>query len=92
MTGLEKLNKQIYDTYHDKRNKEVLPIVLVFSVIAIIFKNPLFWEILIWGFYWVYCSNNNEKLNKDPQNLKNREFLLDFRKNIISGECKFKED
>lgn len=91
MTGLDRLNKQIHDTYHSKKNKEVLPIVIFFSVIAIIFKGALLWEVLIWGSYYLYCVHNNNKLNNDPANLKERERLIKFREKILSGECKFKD-
>ena len=92
MTGLDRLNKEIYDTYHSKKNKEMLPIVIFFSVIAIIFKGALFYEAVIWVSYYAYCCHNNEELNKDPKNLEHRKFLLEFRRKILSGECKFKED
>lgn len=92
MTGLDRLNKQIYDTYHSKKNKEALPIFIFFGVIAIIFKNAVFYESVIWMIYYLYCSYNNAQLNKDPKNLKEREFLLNFREKILSGELKFKED
>ena len=92
MTGLDRLNKQIYDTYQSKKNKEVLPIVIFFSVIFIIFNGAILFEAILWGWYWSYCSKNNAELNNDPKNLKERERLLEFRKKILSGEYKFKED
>lgn len=92
MSGLDKLNKQIYETYNDPKNKEILPIVIFFSVIAIIFNSVLFYEMLIWGAYYYYCKSNNNKLNTDPRNLENRRFLLDFKAKILSGELTFKEN
>lgn len=92
MTGLDRLNKQIEETYHDPKNKEMLPIVVFFSLIAIIFKAALLYELIIWGIYYSYCQSNNEKLNKDPNNLREREYLLEFKRKILSGELKFKED
>ena len=32
---LDKLNKQIYETYHDPQNKEILPIVIFFLSITL---------------------------------------------------------
>lgn len=92
MTGLDRINKEIYYTYHSKKNKEVLPLVIFFSVIAIIFKGAVLYEAIIWGIYYSYCKSNNEKLNNDPKNLENRKFLLEFKRKILNGEIKFKED
>ena len=91
MTGLDRINEKIYYTYHSKKNKEILPIVIFFSIIVVIFKGALLYETIIWGIYYSYCKSNNEKLNKDPGNLKERAYLLEFRRKILSGEIKFKE-
>lgn len=90
MTGLEKIDKQIYDTYHDPKNKDVLPIFIFFGIIVLIFKSAILWELIVWGIYYSYCSSNNEKLNNNPKNLENREYLLDYRKRLLNGEIKFK--
>lgn len=89
MTGLDRINKKIHDTYYDPKNKQVLPTALFFGVLAIITKAPLFWETLIWGIYYLYCSHNNEKWRKLPYNIEQRERLLEFRRKILSGEIKF---
>ena len=89
MTGLEKLEQEIYYTYHDKKNREPLPTVILFSIICIILKGAIFYEIAIWFIYYSWCKANNDKLNSDIQNLAHRKFLLDFRKKIVSGELKF---
>ena len=92
MTGLDRLNQEIYETYHDPKNKEVLPLVIFLSAIVLIFNGAMLFEAIIWYFYYSYCKSNNEKLNSNPKNLENREYLLEFRRKILSGECKFKED
>ena len=91
MTGMDRLNKQIYYTYHSKKNEEVLPIVLFFSAIALICKAVLLFEMIIWMTYLSYCKKNNSELENDLENLKRREFLLEFKREIESGERKFKE-
>lgn len=93
MTKEEKLasvDKKIYDTYHSKKNKEALPIVLFFSAIVLIFNGAILFELIIWGIYYAYCSANNEKLNNNPTNLKNREFLLEYKRKILNDDFKFK--
>ena len=92
MTGLDRLNKEIYDTYHDPKNKEVLPIYLFFGVIALILKGAMLYELIIWGLYYSYCNSNNAKLNNNPKNLEKRKMLLEFRRKILTGEMKFNED
>ena len=92
MTGIDRINKQIYETEHDPKNKEALPIAIFFSVICIIFKNPLFWESLVWGIYYLYCDSNNKKWSNLPSNIKKREFLIGFRNDVLSGKIKLKED
>ena len=83
---LNRINKQINDTYHSPKNKETLPIALFFSVIAIIFKNPLFWESIIWFIYYWYCDSNNKKWRNNSYNIKEREFLIEYKKKLLNGE------
>ena len=87
---LERAEREIYNTYHHPKNKEILPIVLFFGVVFIIFKNPLFYEILLWGWYYSYCSKNNQKLNNDPYILKRRQYWIELRQDVLSGKfnCK----
>ena len=83
---LKNINKQIYDTYHDPKNKQALPIAIFWAVIVIIFKNPLLWEIIVWSIYYFYCSSNNQKLNKNKYNLEKRAFLLNFKQKYLNGD------
>ena len=97
MTDIEKLNlervdEQIYYTTHDPKNKNALPIVIFFSVICIIFKNPLFWESVVWVIYYLYCDCNNQKWKNMKRNIEHREFLLNYRKKIIEGKINFPEE
>lgn len=91
MTNLDNVNKKLYHTYHSKKNREVLPIVIFWSVIVIIFNNPLFWELLVWGIYYLYCDSNNKKLVNDPENLRERTWLIKTRNQLLSGELEIKE-
>ena len=90
MTGLERIEKEIYYTYHDKNNKDILPIVIFFSVICLVFKAAILFELLIWGLYYYYCMSNNAKLNNDPKNIANRNRLIKLRQKILTGEAQFK--
>ena len=92
MTGLDRINKEIHNTYHSQKNKDILPIFIFFSVIVIIFKNALFYEIIIWLIYYKYCCKNNEELNNNPDNLKHRMHLLSIRQKLLNGECNFFKD
>ena len=83
---LKNIDKRIYDTCHSPKNKEILPIVIFFSVIAIIFNGAILYEALIWGFYYLYCSSNNEKWRNLSQNVKERASLLDFKRKLLNGE------
>ena len=85
---LKNVENKIYNTYHHPKNKEAFPIALVFGVIAIIFKGAITWEILIWGSYYCYCSSNNAKWKNSPHNVKEREFLLNFRYKLLNGELR----
>lgn len=92
MTGLDRLNKEIYYTYHSKKNKEMLPVALFFGVICIIFKHTWAWEMIVWSIYFWYCQKNNAELNNSKSNLEKRSFLLKFRQDILSGKAKFEDD
>ena len=85
---LKKTEQRIYDTCHSPKNKEALPIALFFGVIAIIFKNALLWECIIWGIYYCYCSSNNEKWKNSPMNIQEREYLLNFKRKLLNGELR----
>ena len=85
---LRNTDKKIYDTYHHPKNKEILPIVIFFSVIAIIFRGAMLYETIIWGIYYLYCSSNNEKWSNHPNNVKERQYLLSFRQKLLNGELR----
>lgn len=73
---MNNLDKEIYDTYYSKKNKEILPIVIFLSAIFIIFKGGLFYEIILWGWYISYCDKNNQALRNDKANIKKQEHLI----------------
>ena len=85
---LRNIEKQIYYTSHDPKNKDFFPMVMFFGIIAIIFKGAITWEIIIWGLYWGYCSSNNEKWKNLPRNVQEREYLLNFKRKLLSGELR----
>lgn len=88
MTLLDKINKRIYYTYHSKKNKEPLPLVLTLTVFASILNKRIEWWIVIWVSYFLYTVYNNNKLQNDPENLKERELLLKIREEILNGNIK----
>lgn len=90
MTGLDKLEKEIYDTYHDKKNKEILPIVIFLSIIFLLFKGGFVLELLLWGWYYYYCKENNERLNNNKRNVERRKMLIGLREKVLRGEVEFK--
>ena len=83
---LKRADREIYNTYHYPKNKEILPIVLFFGVVFIIFKNPLLYETLLWGWYYSYCTKNNLEWSKDPNNLKRRQYWTEFKQDVSNGK------
>lgn len=86
MTRLERLEREIYYTYHDKKNKDLLPVILFLSCLFIILKGAILYEIALWGCYFYYCMENNKKLNKDIHNIEKRAKLIILRNKIISNK------
>ena len=91
MTNLDNAKRRLYNTYHSKKNKEALPITIFFGVIVIIFKNPLFWESLVWTIYYLYCFYNNTQLENNSKILEEREFLIGYIDKIEKGIYPIKE-
>lgn len=89
MTGLERLDKKIYDTYHDPKNKEMLPLVIILTLVFCLFNGAILFQILLWWWYYDYCKTNNDKLNNNKANLERRELLLERKRKILSGELKY---
>ena len=86
--GFARLDQQIYDTYHSKKNKEALPTVIFLSCIVLIFNGAILFELIIWYFYYLYCKSNNDALNNSTSNLEKREFLLEYRRKLVNNEFK----
>jgi len=86
---IDKIDKDIYATYHSPKNKEVLPIFIFFGAFALICNGMLLYEMIIWGIYYWYCNKNNEELNNNQKNLEKREYLINFKERILNGECKY---
>ena len=80
------IDQEIYDTYYSKKNKEVLPIVIFFSLLFIIFKGALFFELILWGWYISYCNENNKNLRNSQVNIKHREYLKRVKEYMEKGE------
>ena len=85
---LKNVDIELYNTTHDPKNKEVLPIAIFWSVICIIFNGAMLWECIVWGIYYMYCDSNNKKWSNLPCNIRERESLLKFRQKLINGEIK----
>ena len=62
--------------YHNIKNENALLGVIISSIITFFFYNGWFISLCIWIGYGIYCNNNNEKLNNDPEILKEREFWI----------------
>ena len=86
MNRMERLEKKIYYTYHDKKNKEILPIIIVLTLVFCIFNGGFLFQILLWSWYYYYCKTNNNKLNNDKNNLEYRERLIERKRKILNGE------
>lgn len=79
---MNNLDKEIHDTYYSKKNKDILPIVIFFSVVFLIFNGAIIFESLLWLWYYTYCSNNNQKLRNDKVNIKKQEHLIKVKEHI----------
>lgn len=64
--------KERQKLYHSPKNKEMLPTVIIISLICIILNNAIVYEVIIWLCYYIYCQRNNEKMNHNPYILMNR--------------------
>ena len=86
---LKNIDERLYYTTHNPKNKDSLPIYIFWSVVCLIFKGAVLWELAIWGFYCYSCHCNNEVWKNKPENITDREMLLDFRKKLINGDVNF---
>lgn len=75
----KELLKQTREWYlwHNIKNENALLPVIVISCLVIFLHNGILYSACIWLWYANYCSNNNEKLNRDPKILKEREFWIE---------------
>lgn len=65
--------------YHDYDNeKPIIPLILL-SCFLFICKGGIIWLGLIWGKYFIWAHENNEKLNKDPEILEKRRIWIESR-------------
>lgn len=79
------IDKEIYDTYYSKKNKEVLPIIIFFSFVFLIFRGSIIFEAILWGCYALYCNNNNQNLRNNQENIKQREHLMKVKDYMENG-------
>lgn len=86
--SMKHVTKEWY-LYHHIKNENALLNVIVISALAFFINPGVIWSFVVWFFYLVYCSENNDKLNKDPQVLRKREFWKQHHiKNGDWEECK----
>lgn len=86
MSEKEKLKRNTGEwyLYHHIKNENALLYVIVGSVVTFFFHNGWLISLSIWIWYFIYCSENNAKLNKDPQILKEREWWM--QRHIEKGD------
>ena len=84
---INRVDKDIYYTYHSKKNAEVLPLVLILT--AFFFITTIRWSawIIIWTIYYCYCQKNNDELRHSRRNIEHRETLLRYKQSVLKGEC-----
>lgn len=61
------IDKRMYSLYHSEKNINALPTALLLGFLAIFLKDVIICEIIIWGYYIVYCRVNNKLLDNDPR-------------------------
>lgn len=72
MNDYERYKKRLYHSY---KNENVLPWVIICSVLLFFCKEGIPCIIVLWLWYASYCSKNNKALNNDPDVLKTREII-----------------
>lgn len=87
----ESFYKERHKLYHSPKNKEILPVVIFFSLICIILKDAIAYEIIIWFAYYQYCKSNNEKLNKNPEIIQMRKVFANIQNKQMRKENKNKK-
>ena len=65
--------------YHDKQNEEPVIPLLLLSAFLLICKGGILTIIFIWTIYFCWASKNNERLNHDPEILRERESFKKIR-------------
>lgn len=59
--------------YHSYKNEGVILYAIFASCLFVFFNDALWFLLLIWGYYFYYCSKNNEELNTNSEILSDRE-------------------
>jgi len=72
--------KHTYHLYHAYKNSEALLYFIPLTPIAFLIFGGHLGVIGLWGIYIFYCIYNNEKLNNDPNILKERESWENFKR------------
>ena len=80
------IDKKIYDTYYCKKNKEGLCYAIPLGLFCLILKEAIGLEILIWGIYALWCYSNNQKLRNNPKVIKERQYLIQYRQEVLEGK------
>ena len=80
------IDVKIEETYHDPKKNEFLHVYIFFSVLCLLFKPRIFFEVLIWGLYISNCRERDKKWSNHPDNVKKRKLLLELKEKIESGK------
>lgn len=59
--------------YHDRKNETPVLYLILLSVFLLFCHDGIASMIVIWIIYFVWAKNNNDKLNENPQIIKERE-------------------
>lgn len=69
--------------YHSRKNEDALVPVIIISILVFFIKPGVVWSVAVWMWYFDYCTTNNNKLNKDPWVLEQREIYEQIRKDSL---------
>ena len=66
--------------YHDKKNEEPVIPLIVISFFVFFIKLGILWVIFIWCCYFKWASENNKKLDNDPEIRERRWIYIKLRR------------
>lgn len=69
---IERGSREWYLYHHFDNEKPIIPLI-VLSCFFLICNGGTLMLLITWGFYFAWASANNQKLDNDPEILKQRE-------------------